>query len=47
MTLKLERDLDVLKMYLHAENEVGRLRQSTVSIMDDMDVAITSENMRK
>jgi len=27
-TLKLENDLDILKTYLHTENEVVRLRQS-------------------
>jgi len=47
MTLKLEDDLDILKMYLHTENEVVRLRQSKVFIMDDICVAITSEKIRK
>jgi len=28
MTLKLEDDLDILKMYLHAENEAAILRDS-------------------
>jgi len=30
MTLKLEGDLDILKMYIHTENEVVILRQSAV-----------------
>jgi len=28
MTLNLEGDLDILKMYLHTENEVATLRHS-------------------
>jgi len=28
MTLKLEGDLDILKLYLHAENEAANLRHS-------------------
>jgi len=34
MTLKLEGHLDILKMYFHTENEVARLRQVRVFIMD-------------
>jgi len=30
MTLKLEGDLNILKMYLHAENEAARLRHSKI-----------------
>jgi len=33
MTLKLEGDIDILKMYLHNEN---RLRNSKLLIEDDM-----------
>jgi len=31
MTLNLEGDLDILKMYLHTENEVARLRHSELN----------------
>jgi len=34
MTLKLEGDLDILKMYLHTKNEVARLRHSKLLKMD-------------
>jgi len=30
MTLKLERDLDILKMHYHTNNEVGTSRNSKV-----------------
>jgi len=46
MTLKLEDDQVIVKMYLHAENEVVRLRQSKVFIMDDICTAITRENTK-
>jgi len=36
MTLKLEGDLDIMKMYLHTENEVARLRHSKLLIMDEI-----------
>jgi len=36
MTLKLEGDLDILKMCLCTENEVARLKHSKVFIMDDI-----------
>jgi len=32
MTLKLEGDLDILKMYLYTENEVARLMQKNTKI---------------
>jgi len=35
LTLKLEGDLDILKMYLHTENEVAILRHSKLLIEDD------------
>jgi len=35
MTVKLEDDLDILKMYLHTENEVDRFRHSKLLIMDE------------
>jgi len=31
MTLKLEGDLDILKVYLHTENEVAGLRHSKLT----------------
>jgi len=42
MTLKLEGDLDILKMYLHIKNEITRLRHSKLLTLDE----ITS-NMKK
>jgi len=36
MTLKLEGDLDILKMYLRAENEVARLRHSKLLTVDEI-----------
>jgi len=47
MTLKLEGDLDILKVYPHTENEAVRLRQSKVFITDDICMAITSEKNTK
>jgi len=41
MALKLEGDLDILKIYPHAENGVARLRQIKVYILDDISMAIT------
>jgi len=38
MTLKLEGDLDILKMYLHIENEAASLRHSKLK-------SLNSENM--
>jgi len=35
MTLKFEDNLDILKMYLHTENEVARLRDSKLLTVDD------------
>jgi len=43
MTLKLEGDLGILKMYLHTENEVARLRHLELLNLDEMCMAITSE----
>jgi len=43
MTLKVKGDLDVLKMYLHTENEAARLRHSKLLTLDKMCTAITSE----
>jgi len=34
MTLKLEGDLDILKMHLHIENEVAGLRHSKLLTVD-------------
>jgi len=39
MTLKLEGDLDILKMHLHTENEVAGLRHSKLLIMDEIYMA--------
>jgi len=39
MTLKLEGDLDILKLYLHTENEVARLKHSKLLIMDEIGIA--------
>jgi len=36
MTLKLEGDLDILKMYLYNEYEVARSRHSKLLIMDEI-----------
>jgi len=36
MTLKLEGDLDILKIYIHTENEVARLRHSKVLTVDEI-----------
>jgi len=36
VTLKLKGDVDILKMYLHAENEVARLRHSKLLTVDEM-----------
>jgi len=36
ITLKLEGDLDILKMYLHTEHEAARLKHSKLIIMDEM-----------
>jgi len=38
MTLKLDTDLSIPKMYLHAENEVATLRHSKL-LTDDMCMA--------
>jgi len=39
MTLKLEGDLDILKMYLHTENEVARLKHSKLLTVDEIRMA--------
>jgi len=39
MTLKLEGDLDILKMYLHIKNEVARLRHSKLLMVDEIYMA--------
>jgi len=40
MTFELEGDLNILKMYLHTENEIVRSRQPKAVIMDDICMAI-------
>jgi len=47
MTLKLEGDLDILKMYLHPENKVARLKHSKLLKLGDIYTAITSEMKNK
>jgi len=39
MTLKLEGDLDILKMYLYTENEFAKLRHLKLLIMDEICMA--------
>jgi len=39
MTLKLEGNLDILKMYLHTKNEVARLRYSKLLMVDEICMA--------
>jgi len=39
MILKLEGDLDILKMYLYTENEVAKLRHPELLIMDEICMA--------
>jgi len=39
MTMKLEGDLDILKMYLHIENEVDKLRHSKLLLTDEICMA--------
>jgi len=36
MSLKLKDDLDILKMYLHTENEAARLRHSKLLMVDEI-----------
>jgi len=36
MTLKLEGDLDILRMYIHIENEVARLKHSKLLTVDEI-----------
>jgi len=43
MTLKLKGELDILKMYLHTENEVARLRHSELQLLDEICMSITSK----
>jgi len=45
MTLKLEGDLDILKICLHTVNEVARLRQSKHLTVDE--VFMTNEKKLK
>jgi len=39
MTLKLKGDLDILKMYLHTENEFARLNHSKLLMVDEICMA--------
>jgi len=44
MTLKFEGDLDILKMYLHTENKVARLRHSKLLMVDE--ICIVNEKIQ-
>jgi len=46
MTLKLEGYLDILKMYLHSENEVASVRHSKLLIEDDVSMANSCQGQR-
>jgi len=39
ITLKLEGDIDILKVYLYTENEVARLRHSKLLTVDEICMA--------
>jgi len=43
MTLQLEGDLDILKLYLYTENKVAGLRHSKLLMLDEICFAITSK----
>jgi len=43
MTLKLRGDRDFLKMYLHTENEVAKLRHSKLLTVDETCMANESK----
>jgi len=45
MTLKLEGDRDILKMYLHTEHKVARLRHSKLLTVDE--ICTVNETTRK
>jgi len=47
ITLKLECDLDILKVYFHAENEVAKLRHSKHLTVDGWDVHGKWKKIRK
>jgi len=47
MTLKLERDLNILKMYLHTENKVASLRHAKLlKLYDQLMLAIAGEMVK-
>jgi len=39
MTLELESDIDILKLHLHAKNEVARLRHSKPLTVEEISMA--------
>jgi len=43
MTLKLDGDLDVLKVYVHADNKVASLRHSKLLTVDEICINVVSE----
>jgi len=45
MTLKHEGDLDILKMYLHTENEVAGLRHLKLLTVDE--ICMADEKIQK
>jgi len=45
MTLKLEDDIDILKMYLYTQNEVARLRHSKLLTVDE--ICMANKKIRK
>jgi len=48
MTLKLEGDLDILKMYLHIDNEVAMLRHlKLLKLLTVDEICIVNEKMLK
>jgi len=45
VTLKLEGDLNILKMYLYTKNEIARLRHSKLLTVDE--ICKANEKIRK
>jgi len=45
MTLKFEGDLDIVKMYLHTENEVARLRHLKLLTVDEISMVNEKKNL--
>jgi len=47
MTLKLEGDLDILKMYFYTKNEVTRLKHSKLLTVDEICMANKKYEIQK